>query len=288
MRLLNEWRTPTVWPSLHEFLCKAGWRDDCEGAETGTLMDRRLEVAIAAAKAAGEVALHYFRTDVAVERKHDYSPVTVADREAEQRAVAVLRAAFPDHGILGEEFGEQSGSGARWIIDPIDGTKSFIRGIPFFATLVALEEEGEITTGAVYAPALDDLLYAQRGQGAFDKEGPLRVSSVDTVSRSMLVFGGPGMLRIRGYWPAYERLIDHSARQRGYGDYFGYTFVARGQAEAMIDIDLKPWDLAALKIIIEEAGGRFTDFSGAATAFGGSAIASNGLVHDEIRRLIDG
>jgi histidinol-phosphatase len=251
-------------------------------------MDRRLEVAIAAAKAGGEVALRYFRTGVAVERKQDFSPVTVADREAEQRAVAVLREAFPHYGVLGEEYGEQGGDGPRWIVDPIDGTKSFIRGIPFFATLVALEEDGEITTGAVYAPALDDLLYAQRGQGAFDDNGPLRVSTIDTISRSMLVFGGPGLLRTRGYWNAYERLIDHSARQRGYGDYFGYTFIARGQAEAMIDIDLKPWDLAALKIIIEEAGGRFTDFSGKATAFGGSAIASNGLVHEEIRALIKG
>jgi len=250
-------------------------------------MDRRLETAIAAARAAGAVALRYFRTDLQVERKPDFSPVTVADREAEQRAVAVLRAAFPEHGVLGEEYGEQGGSGARWIIDPIDGTKSFIRGIPFFATLIALEEDGEITTGAVYAPATDDLLYAQKGQGAFDQNGPLRVSSIDTVRHSMLVFGGAGLLRLRGYWPAYERLVDHSGRQRAYGDYFGYTFIARGQAEAMIDVDLKPWDLAALKIIIEEAGGRFTDFSGRATAFGGSAIASNGLVHDEIRRLID-
>jgi histidinol-phosphatase len=249
-------------------------------------MDRRLEVAISAAKAAGEVALGYFRTGLQVERKADHSPVTVADREAEQRAVAVLREAFPDHGILGEEFGEHGGGGARWIIDPIDGTKSFIRGIPFFATLIALEEAGEITTGAVYAPALDDLLYAQKGGGAFDRHGRLRVSSIDTVSRSMLVFGGAGVLRSRGYWSAYERLVDRSARQRGYGDYFGYTFVARGQAEAMVDVDLKPWDLAALKIIIEEAGGRFTDFAGRATAFGGSAIASNGRVHEEIRRLI--
>jgi histidinol phosphatase-like enzyme (inositol monophosphatase family) len=249
-------------------------------------MDRRLETAIAAAKAAGEVALRYFRTGVTVERKQDFSPVTVADREAEQCAVAVLRDAFPDYGVLGEEFGEQGGVGARWIIDPIDGTKSFIRGIPFFATLIALEEDGEITTGAVYAPAAGDLLYAQRGYGAFDQHGPLRVSSVDAVSHSMLVFGGVGLLRTRGYWPAYERLVDHSGRQRAYGDYFGYTFVARGQAEAMIDIDLKPWDLAALKIIIEEAGGRFTDFDGRATAFGGSAIASNGLVHEQIRSLI--
>ena len=106
-------------------------------------MDRRLEVAIAAAKAGGEVALRYFRTALTVERKQDWSPVTVADREAEQRAVAVLREAYPDHGILGEEFGAQGGAGDRWIIDPIDGTKSFIRGIPFFATLIALEEEGE-------------------------------------------------------------------------------------------------------------------------------------------------
>jgi histidinol-phosphatase len=251
-------------------------------------MDRRLETAIAAAKAAGAVALRYFRTGVTVERKQDYSPVTVADREAEQQAVAVLRAAFPDHGVLGEEFGEQGGVGARWIIDPIDGTKSFIRGIPFFATLIALEEDGEITTGAVYAPAAGDLLYAQRGYGAYDQSGRLHVSAIDTLSRSMLVFGGVGLLRSRGYWPAYERLVDHSGRQRAYGDYFGYTFIARGQAEAMIDIDLKPWDLAALKIIIEEAGGRFSDFDGRATAFGGSAIASNGLVHDEIRRLIAG
>src|SRR5262245_14518989 len=250
-------------------------------------MDRRLEVAIAAAKAGGTLALRYFRTPVTVERKEDRSPVTIADREAEQRAVAVLRDAFPQHAILGEEFGERDGTGARWIIDPIDGTKSFIRGIPFFATLVALEEEGEITTGAIYAPALDDLLYAQRGYGAFDKEGRLHVSSIDNLTRAMLVFGGAGMLRTRGYWSAYERLVDHSGRQRAYGDYFGYTFIARGQAEAMVDVDLKPWDLAAVKILVEEAGGRFTDFEGRATAFGGTAIASNGLVHEEIRQLIN-
>jgi histidinol-phosphatase len=249
-------------------------------------MDRRLEAAIAAARAAGEVALRHFRTDMAVERKADASPVTVADREAEARAVAVLHAAFPEYGVLGEEYGEQGAQARRWIVDPIDGTRSFIRGIPFFATLIALEEDGEITTGVIYAPALDDLLYAQKGQGAFDRAGRLRVSSADSLRRSMLVFGGVSALRRRGYWPAYERLIDAAGRTRAYGDYFGYTFVARGQAEAMIDIDLKPWDLAAIKIVVEEAGGRFTDFSGQPTVFGGSAIASNGLVHDAIRELI--
>ena len=124
----------------------------------------------------------YFRTELAVERKADASPVTLADREAEERAVAVLRAAFPDCGVLGEEYGEQGAQDRRWIIDPIDGTRSFIRGIPFFATLIALEEDGEITTGVIYAPALDDLLYAQKGQGAFDRGGRLRVSTIDTLA----------------------------------------------------------------------------------------------------------
>jgi len=251
-------------------------------------MDRRLDVAIAAAKAGGEVALRYFRTALTVERKPDRSPVTVADRECERRIVEVLRASFPTHGILGEELGAHAGDGTRWIIDPIDGTKSFIRGIPFFATLIGLEEEGEITTGVIYAPALGELLYAQKGLGAFDDHGRLHVSGVRRVAQAMLVFGGPGVMRAAGLWGAYERLIERSERQRGYGDYFGYTFVARGQAEAMIDIDLKPWDLAALKVIIEEAGGRFTNFAGEPTIYGGSAVASNGLVHDEILRIIAG
>ena len=251
-------------------------------------MDRRLQVAIAAAKAGGEVALSYFRTKLEVERKADDSPVTVADRECERRIIEVLREAFPEHAILGEELGEQAGKGAKWIIDPIDGTKSFIRGIPLFATLIGLEEEGVITTGVVYAPAQNELLYAQRGIGAFDSGGRVRVSEVRRVADSMLVFGGASALRTAGYWTAYERLVTHSARQRGYGDYFAYTFVARGQAEAMIDVDIKPWDLAPLKIIIEEAGGVFTDFNGQPTIYSGSAIASNLHIHNEVRALIDG
>lgn len=251
-------------------------------------MDRRLEAAIAAARAGGEVALRHFGSNLAVECKEDSSPVTVADREAERRIVEVLRGFFPEYGILGEEFGELDGSGSRWIIDPIDGTKSFIRRIPFFATLIGLEEEGEITTGVVYAPAVDDLLYAQKGEGAYDRNGRVRVSTVAAVHDSMLVFGGLGLLRAGGYWDALGRLVSKSARQRGYGDYFGHTFVARGQAEAMIETDLKPWDMAALKIIVEEAGGRFTDFSGRATIYGRSALASNGRVHEELLEIIAG
>ena len=249
-------------------------------------MDRRLEVAIAAARAAGEVALRHFRTALDVEFKDDRSPVTRADRECEQRIIDVIRSAFPDHGFVGEELGEQPGVTARWIIDPIDGTKNFIRGIPYFATLIGLEEDGAITTGVVYAPAVDDLLYAQRGYGAFDRRGALRVSTIPRLRESMVVFGGLGIFRRAGRWQGFERLVDASGRQRGFGDYFGHTFVARGQAEAMVELDLKPWDMAPIKILIEEAGGRFTDVAGVPTIYGGSAVASNGLVHDEILALL--
>ena len=249
-------------------------------------MDKRLETAIAAACAAGDVALKYFRTSLTVERKADRSPVTIADRECEQRIIDVLTRAFPDYGIVGEEFGTRDGAGARWIVDPIDGTKSFIRGIPYFATLIGLEEEGEITTGVIYAPAIDDLLYAQRGGGAFDRSGRIHVSDCATLRESMMIFGGLNVLRRAGYWPVFERLVDRSSRQRGYGDYFGHTFVARGQAEAMMEIDLKPWDMAALKIIVEEAGGRFTDFAGAPSIYTGTALASNGRVHDEVLAIL--
>jgi histidinol-phosphatase len=250
-------------------------------------MDKHLEVAVAAAQAAGEIALRYFRTRLAVDYKGDRSPVTQADRECEQRIVEVLHRSFPDYGIVGEEFGERGGGARpRWIIDPIDGTKNFIRGVPYFATLIGLEEEGEVTTGVIYAPAVDDLLYAQKGTGAFDRNGRLQVSSVGALRDGTIVFGGLDIFRKAGRWDGFERLVRASGRQRGFGDYFGHTFVARGQAEAMVELDLKPWDIAAVKIIVEEAGGRFTDFTGAATVYGGDAIASNGLVHDEIMKLL--
>jgi histidinol-phosphatase len=249
-------------------------------------MDRRLEAAITAARSAGEIALRYFQTELAVERKADQSPVTVADRECERRIVEILTGAFPDYGVVGEEFGVRPGSGARWIVDPIDGTKSFIRGIPYFATLIGLEEEGEITLGVIHAPAVDDLLYAQQGQGAFDKSGPIRASPRTSLRDSMVVFGGLNALRRTGHWRAFEQLVERSARQRGYGDYFGYTFVARGQAEVMLEVDLKPWDMAALKIIVEEAGGRFTDFGGAGSIYTGTALATNGIVHEEVLEIL--
>jgi len=251
-------------------------------------MDRHLQVALSAARAAGEIALRYFRTDLAVETKVDRSPVTEADRACERKIVDILRGEFPDHGFCGEELGEQPGRvGRRWIIDPIDGTKSFVRGIPFFATLIALEEEGEVTVGVVHAPATRELLYATRGGGAFDEAGRrLRVSTIDRLSAAMVSFGGLKIFRRGGRWPAFERLVEATARQRGYGDYLGSTAVIRGWSEAMLELDVKPWDLAPLQILVEEAGGRFTDFSGRATIYGGSAVVTNGAIHDQVLEIL--
>jgi len=150
-----------------------------------------------------------------------------------------------------------------------------------------LEEAGEITTGVVYAPAMDDLLYAQKGQGAFDSGGRLHVSRLGTLREGLLLFGGIDAFRHAGYWSGFEHLVQASGRQRAFGDYFGHTFVARGQGEAMVELDLKPWDMAPIKIIVEEAGGRFTDLRGVSTIYGGAAVASNGLVHDEVLGLLD-
>ena len=251
-------------------------------------MDARLDAAIAAARAAGEIARTFFRTDLVVDTKADLSPVTEADRASERRIVEILRERFPDYGFYGEEFGEQAGRGrTRWIIDPIDGTKSFVRGIPFFATLIGLEEEGEITLGVVHSPMAGDLLYAAKGQGAYDEsDRRLKVSAIDRLARSMISFGGFKIFREQGRWPAFERLVDATARQRGYGDYLGSTSVIRGWSEGMLELDVKPWDLAPLKILVEEAGGRFTDFAGRATIYGGSAVVTNGRIHDQVLEIL--
>ena len=248
----------------------------------------QLEAAISAAKAAGDVILPFFRSDLHIEIKADQSPVTEADRAAEQVIVETLQQSFPDYGVLGEEFGAQSGTAdARWIIDPIDGTKNFIRGIPYFATLIGLEEAGEITAGVVYAPAEQALFYAAKGEGAFTQgQDRLHVSSIADLAQATLVHGGLDILRQHGHWEGFTRLVDATARQRGFGDYFAHTFVFRGQAEVMVEAGVSPWDLAPLKIIVEEAGGQFSDFTGAPTIYGGNAVVSNGRVHDAVIDLL--
>ena len=252
-------------------------------------MDEILRAAIEAARAAGEIALHYFRTNLTVETKADRTPVTRADRECEAKIVECLSARFPDHGFLGEELGERpGGSHARWIIDPIDGTKNFIRGIPFFATLIALEEEGEVTTGVMYAPALNDLLYAREGQGASANGQQVRVSEVADLHAAMLIHGGLKDLKVRPCWQPFLRLVDATSRQRGFGDALGHSLVIRGQAEVALEPEIKPWDVAATKIIVTEAGGRYSDFAGTPSIYSGSAVVSNGRIHSAVINILQG
>src|SRR5215813_10840255 len=256
---------------------------------TQSLNDPILTAAIDAAKAAGEIALRYFRTNLTIETKADRTPVTRADRECETRIVEILSGRFPDIGFLGEEYGERPGTrNARWIIDPIDGTKNFIRGIPFFATLIALEEGGEVTTGVMLAPAIGDLLYARKGQGAFANGRPVHVSAITDLRDAMLIHGGLKDLKVRPCWQPFLRLVDATARQRGFGDALGHSVVICGQAEVALEPEIKPWDVAATKILVTEAGGRFSDFAGSPSIYTGSAVISNGRVHEEVLQMLRG
>ena len=251
-------------------------------------MDKVLTAAVEAARAAGEVALKYYRGGFEVTIKPDRSPVTQADREAEQVIIETLRAAFPEHGFLGEEFGAQGNQEVRWIIDPIDGTRNFIRRVPIWAVLLALEERGEITAGVVLNPVTGDLYTARRGQGAFANSERIRVSEVSVLARALLVHATLSLIRKAGCWDGLVRLVDATEMQRGFGDYLDYTLVAEGKAEIAVEADLKPWDLAPMKILIEEAGGKFTDFEGHPTIYSGTALATNGKLHASALALLCG
>ena len=250
------------------------------------MSERALDTAVAAARAAGGIALKYYRSRLEVALKADATPVTRADREAEQAIVEILRRAFPDYGVLGEEFGGDGTTDVRWIIDPIDGTKNFVRGVPIWATLIAREEGGEITVGVIHNPVTGDLYTARRGGGAFLNGEPIHVSDIGGLDRACLCHAGLGVVRKTGYWDGFVRLVDATDRQRGFGDYMGYGLVAEGKVEIYAELDLKPWDLAAPKLLVEEAGGRFTDWEGSPTIYTGTALATNGRLHDAVLTLL--
>jgi histidinol phosphatase-like enzyme (inositol monophosphatase family) len=262
-------------------------------------MKRELAFALAAAREAGALTLEHFGSErLGVETKGDGSPVTRADREAERLLVERIRGAFPDDGILGEESGERPGkSGRRWILDPIDGTKSFIHGVPLYGTLVALEAAGRAVVGVICLPALGEAVYAARGEGAFwskDLGGrgetplPARVSAVSRLDGALMCTTSPRGFERSGHTAFYQRLQSRVAMERGWSDCYGHALVATGRAEIMLDPIMAIWDCAALLPVVEEAGGRFTDFSGAPTHGGGSAISTNLALADEVRALARG
>lgn len=246
-------------------------------------VDTHFENAVQLLLDASALSRRWFESaHVAVERKTDGTPVTEADRDVESFLREGLHRMYPDDGVLGEEFPEVAGeSGGRWILDPIDGTKSFVRGVPLYSTLLAYESSGGITFGAICAPSAGYLVYAQSGRGCFDENGAaVRVSDHTPLE------GAHVLSTWLEDWPdaSIPSLTRRGAVIRTWGDGFGYTMVAKGYAEALIDFTVQPFDVAPMPVIIEEAGGVFTDFAGDRSIYSGNAIAaaSQGLV-DELR-----
>jgi histidinol-phosphatase len=247
-------------------------------------MTRPLDAAQEVARLAGDVALRHYRATLTVETKADGSPVTIADRDAEQAARAWLASHFPDDGIQGEEFGDSTGaSGRRWIIDPIDGTKSFVRGVPLWGTLVALAEGDAVLAGAAYFPALGEMLAAAPREGCWWNGHRAHVSGTATLAGATVLVTDERAFRTTALREGWRTLSGEAAIARTWGDCYGYLLVATGRAEVMVDPVVNAWDIACFLPIIEEAGGVLTDLTGTRTVFGGSAIATNEALADSVR-----
>ncbi len=241
------------------------------------------------ARAAGEVALGYFGTRIGVETKADDTPVTVADREAESLLRAEIRRRFPNHGIVGEEHGEVlPGAPVRWILDPIDGTKSFVRGVPLWGVLIGIEVEDEPVVGVVHLPALGETVTAARGRGCRWNGAPCSVSTENRLDRSLVLTTDEAAFHGHPREAGWRALAAAARMTRSWGDCYGHVLVATGRAQVMVDPVLASWDAAPLLTIVTEAGGCFTDVSGEPTIHGGSGVSSNPALHPRVLDLLAG
>src|SRR5690348_18311440 len=260
---------------------------------SGTLddafLDHALEVALTAARAAGERIAHHFRHGVAVEIKPDATPVTIADREAEDVIRSALKDAFPDHAILGEERGREGEGAFLWLVDPLDGTKSFVRGTPFFSTQIALMHAGELVLGVSHAPLYGETMWARRGGGAFLDGKRVQVADTRELKDASLSFGNiKSLTRDAQRWSAAGALIRDVNRVRGYGDFCHYHLLARGGLDLVIESDVNILDIAALAVIVREAGGVFTDLQGAELTLETSSVlaAATAELHSQLRQRL--
>jgi histidinol-phosphatase len=246
-------------------------------------VDSDLAFALTLADTADAITMRHFRSpELEVETKADLTPVSVADRAAEKALRAAIERERPGEAVVGEEFGAEGVGDARWILDPIDGTKHYVRGIPLWATLVALEREGSIVASVASAPALETRWWASRGAGAFASGRPIRVSSVATVEEASFSHAGVHSFDKRGLGRGLRTLCERVWMERAYGDFWQHVLVAEGRLDFAVEAAVNLWDLAAVQLIVEEAGGRFSDFVGAARPDGGNGLSSNGLLHDEV------
>ncbi len=253
----------------------------------------RMNWAVSVAReASGLILTQFTSSDLQVEAKRDLTPVTVADRDAERLIRDRIESDFPGDGVLGEEYGEVLGtSGYRWILDPIDGTKSFIHGVPLFGTLIGLEHHGEMVAGVCRMPALEEVVYAAVGVGAYWQRGdeapePARVSSVDRLDEALLCTTTITGWRTIGLQSTFERLCGAAGLVRGWSDCYGHLLVATGRADVMVDPELNAWDAAPFLPILSEAGGHFLSFDGRETIDGGNGLSVNGEIKAEVLALI--
>jgi histidinol phosphatase-like enzyme (inositol monophosphatase family) len=244
-----------------------------------------LSVATEAAYLGGRRTLAYFNTGVAVEMKTDDTPVTCADRESERIIRDRIRRTFPDHTVMGEEGGTEEGDpDYRWIIDPIDGTKTFIRGVPLYGVLIGVEVRREPAVGVVYLPALDEMVSAATGHGCHWNGRPAHVSEISTLEEAAVMVTSVRSTMARS--DVYERLAAATKFQRTWGDCYGYVLVATGRAEAMLDAAVNPWDCAPLLPILQEAGGQFTTWAGEATIWGKDGVGTNAALHRPVLEIL--
>lgn len=258
-------------------------------AERYAGVDADLALALHLADVADAVTLPRFRAaDLLVAAKADLTPVTEADRDAEALVRRVLADQRPLDSVVGEEMGTTGGGARRWIVDPVDGTKNFVRGIPVWATLVALEQDGEVVVGVASAPALGRRWWAARGRGAHADGRPIRVSAVAALDDAQLSYSSLSGWDQRGGVDRLLALARRCWRTRAFGDFWSHLLVAEGAVDVALDPEVSLWDLAALQVIVQEAGGTFTDLGGRARPDGGSAVSTNGRLHTQVLEILGG
>ena len=247
-----------------------------------------LDAAIDIARIGGEHTLKYFKKDINIISKEDDSPVTIADRETEQILRKEIQKRYPDHGIIGEEFGQTNkGSSITWVLDPIDGTKSFIHGVPFYTTLIGILVDNEPVVGIIYAPALDEICAAGIGLGATYNGEPCRVSTLKDLSEATFLVTEIERFRLMGQQELFQELLDRTKLHRTWGDAYGHMMVATGRADLMYDPELNIWDAAALLPVIKESGGIFSDVKGNQTIHSGNGYSTNEYLYPELKKIFE-
>lgn len=252
-------------------------------------LEKLLEFAIKTVKKSNAITLKHYNKKIKFHLKDNLSPVTIADIKCEKFIIGRINEKYPKHSILAEEHGNSVNEAEfKWIIDPIDGTKNYMRRYPFWGTLLALEYNGEIVLGVISMPLINEFIYASKGKGCYYNNKRSKVSKIRSIKDSYLIHGGLDYILTEPYRNNFLNLAGQAYYNRGFGDCHGHSFIINGRAEMMIDPHVAPYDVAPIKICVEESGGRFTDLKGNKTIYGGNALVTNGKVHDAVLRVLNG